>query len=433
MLNSLQSFFWPTLIAWLAYTQGHLQLGLGFFALWCAIGLVRAKRHLRAFNTWLSRDLNRPLPQLPGLWEEMVGRLYRKSKLQNRQQHSLTQALITFRSAAQAMPDGVITLDERDCIQWINGAAEAQFGLVAGRDVQQPLFNFVRHPEVVHALREQHWGKPVQVRNHRGQILAVQFVTFGAGQKLLLARDITQLEKLETMRRDFVANVSHELKTPLTVLAGFLETMQDYPDLPAEQQTYYIKLMYEQAMRMQNLVEDLLALSALEAGGQANDEAPIAMQALMQRLTQDGTNLSAGKHSIKLIACAEVNLLGHEAEVVSALANFVSNAVRYTPEQGEIRLSWAIRGDGCGVFSVQDTGIGIQAQHIPRLTERFYRVDRARSRDTGGTGLGLAIVKHVLTRHQAQLEIESEYGKGSQFSAVFPANRILPTPSQSTH
>ncbi|RCS58652.1 phosphate regulon sensor histidine kinase PhoR [Parvibium lacunae] len=387
--------------------------------------LYRDAASLKKFTDWVKRDLSRPLPRLPQSWEELIGLMYRSSKLRARQQHTLTQALLSFRSAAQAMPDGVITLDANNHIEWLNATAESQFSLQGNRDLQQPLFNFVRQPEVADLLNAQQWGKVAHIRNHRGQTLAVQFVTFGAGQKMLLARDITQLEKLETMRRDFVANVSHELKTPLTVLAGFLETLQEHQDLPASQQSHYIHLMNDQAQRMRRLVEDLLTLSALEASAGASDERWLNLTELTNAITEDAYVLSQQQHQIQLSPPPAYLILGNESELRSALGNLVSNAVRYTPPGGTISLSWQETQDQLA-FHVADTGLGIEAQHLPRLTERFYRVDRARSHATGGTGLGLAIVKHALTHHQARLDVESELGKGSTFKAVFPLARFRP-------
>jgi two-component system phosphate regulon sensor histidine kinase PhoR len=256
-------------------------------------------------------------------------------------------------------------------------------------------------------------------------ILSVQLVEYGDAQRLLLSRDITKIERLETMRRDFVANVSHELKTPLTVLAGFLETIREVK-LPARQQEHYVALMSEQAERMQSLVADLLTLSALEADRGPTGDA-IDMSVLLARIEAAAAELSKARHTITFTADPNLNLFGSETEIASALTNLVTNAIRYTPDGGEICVSWSRIETAQGVyaqFAVSDTGIGIEAHHLPRLTERFYRVDRGRSRGSGGTGLGLAIVKHVLTRHQGRLEVTSSVGAGSRFVALFPESRI---------
>jgi two-component system phosphate regulon sensor histidine kinase PhoR len=249
----------------------------------------------------------------------------------------------------------------------------------------------------------------------------MQVVEYGENQRLVLTRDVTQFRQVERMRREFVANVSHELRTPLTVVSGFLETLRDEKDPEAARR--YIELMTAQAKRMERLVEDLLTLSSLESSPPPPMEQPIDMRALTERLGADARALSGGRHDIEVSAETGVNLVGSETEIASALGNLVSNAVRYTPAGGTVRLRWHATPDGAD-FDVEDTGIGIAPEHIPRLTERFYRVDRGRSRETGGTGLGLAIVKHALSRHGAVLDVASEPQKGSRFTARFGAARV---------
>jgi two-component system phosphate regulon sensor histidine kinase PhoR len=268
-------------------------------------------------------------------------------------------------------------------------------------------------------LRSEHGG---------GLALSVQLIPYGEAQKLLLSRDVTRLERVETMRRDFVANVSHELRTPLTVLAGFLETVQEL-ELDARRTRDYVNLMAEQARRMQRIVDDLLALSALESSPEPSLEERVDMEGVLARVKADADALSGGRHHIMLEATEGYDLAGAENEIASALGNLVSNAVRYTPPGGSVNVAWRASSSGAE-FVVEDTGIGIEPQHIARLTERFYRVDRGRSRETGGTGLGLAIVKHALARHQAGLEIQSEPGKGSRFTVRFPARRVIPAAIQ---
>jgi two-component system phosphate regulon sensor histidine kinase PhoR len=254
--------------------------------------------------------------------------------------------------------------------------------------------------------------------------LEIQLVPFGDNQKLLLCRDITPLEKIETMRRDFVANVSHELRTPLTVVGGFLETLEDMDHDMPESTRHYFHLMQEQTGRMRRLVEDLLTLSRLESSQNVPQETSIDVPAMLRMVLTEAKSLSNGRHQLSLDCDESLHLNGASEELHSAFGNLVTNAIRYTPDGGDISLSWHLRGNEA-VFSVRDTGIGIEPQHLSRLTERFYRVDSSRSRATGGTGLGLSIVKHILTRHQARLEVESESGKGSVFSAVFPAARVV--------
>jgi two-component system phosphate regulon sensor histidine kinase PhoR len=253
--------------------------------------------------------------------------------------------------------------------------------------------------------------------------LAIQVVPFGVAEKLLIARDVTQLEAVARMRRDFIANVSHELKTPLTVISGFVETLQEL-DLDERQRSRFLQLMREQAASMQRLVEDLLTLSTLESEHNPLSDDRFAIVPLLLAVSADAKGLSKGSHDISLHIGDTATVMGGREELASAFGNLVSNAIRYTPAGGTIKLAWRIDPDGTGVLSVTDSGIGIAVEHLPRLTERFYRVDRSRSRATGGTGLGLAIVKHVLLRHQADLEIASEPGKGSTFAVRLPAKRV---------
>jgi two-component system phosphate regulon sensor histidine kinase PhoR len=319
-------------------------------------------------------------------------------------------------------------LDARDRIQWANARAAAHLGVDRVRDVGAAIVNLVRQPAFVHYLAANDYREPVIVQSSResGMTLSVQIVPYGVEEKLLMSRDITRLETVARVRRDFIANVSHELKTPLTVLAGFLETLADL-ELDADKRRRYIALMQEQAQSMQRLVDDLLALSALESEQATSHQAEFAISPLMEKVAADARALSGGRHDISLSIADPAALSGNRDELASAFGNLVSNAVHYTPEGGRIALGWRIERGG-GVFSVSDTGIGIAAEHIPRLTERFYRVDRSRSRATGGTGLGLAIVKHVLIRHQAELDVQSEPGRGSVFSVRFPPERVHAAP-----
>jgi two-component system phosphate regulon sensor histidine kinase PhoR len=321
----------------------------------------------------------------------------------------------------EALPDGVVILDGANRIEWCNRTAERQLMLDSRADLGQNIANLVREPEFVEYLGGPQ-DKPVRITRGPGIALSLQLIPVGETQKLLLARDVTQTERVDAMRRDFVANVSHELRTPLTVLVGFLETMRELK-LDPQRQRDYLGMMQEQAARMQRIIDDLLTLSALDAAPPASSDKRVAVRPLLERLKADAEALSGGKHTISLSIDAANDVLGVESELASAFGNLVSNAIRYTPPGGTVTLAWREGPDGAR-FSVVDTGIGIEPEHIPRLTERFYRIDRSRSRETGGTGLGLAIAKHALARHDATLEIESELGKGSRFSARFPARRL---------
>lgn len=365
------------------------------------------------------------VPDVSGWWEELVALIYRHLRLQQRQQQALNNALVSFREAAQALPDGVVTMEGDYRINWCNETSEDHLSIKLTTDIGQPLINLVRQPEFSAYLANRQWDKPLIMRapTQTNRVLSIQVISYGDHQMLLLTRDITQVEKLENMRRDFVANVSHELKTPLTVLSGFLETLRELPLSPT-QQAEYLKLMSDQAYRMERLVEDLLTLSSLESGSKQPLDEDINMGLLVTRLKVDAKGLSGGQHPLTFDCDGDLHIKGAEAELFSAFSNLVSNAIRYTPKAGAITVRWGTDEQGNGRFSVQDSGIGIEPQHIPRLTERFYRVDRSRSRESGGTGLGLAIVKHVLTRHGGYLDIKSELGKGSLFIAVIPKHRL---------
>jgi two-component system phosphate regulon sensor histidine kinase PhoR len=400
---------------------------------WAAVAVVLAlraayhARQLGALFRWLRRPALETLPAGSGVWEEMLAGLHRHLKGRGEEQARLAEALERFRAAGRALPDGVVILDRELRMEWCNPTAERHFGIDARRDLGQPVTHFVRHPDFVAYMEKGEYGEPVTLRLPRSDsVLQLRLIEFGEERKLLSSRDVTTEERLDTMRRDFVANVSHELKTPVTVLAGFVETLGDPAiEMSGPQRKRYLGLMAEQARRMQRLIEDLLTLSALEASAAPEEERPIEVGPLVAQLAEEARALSGGRHKLVVRVERDCRLTGSEKELHSAFSNLVSNAVRYTPEGGTVTLFWALES-GRGVFGVQDTGIGVEPRHIPRLTERFYRVDQGRSRETGGTGLGLAIVKHVLTRHQAGLEVHSELGKGSVFRAVFPAQRISP-------
>jgi len=383
-------------------------------------------RNLGKLMNWAREPLGTPTPHAWGTWDHVFAALSRHSRVAYDQRERLSQTLARFREAAQAMPDGVIYLTRQNTIEWINLAAERHFGLDAVRDVGSAISNLVRQPDFVHYVELGEYQEPLLFKPVRNDnlTLSMQIVPFGEDLKMLLSRDISQLEKLENMRRDFVANVSHELKTPLTVVSGFVEMLHDsLEDFPADDARRYLKLASEQSVRMQQLIEDLLALSALETGAPMPVDDKVDVQGLLRSVAQEVELLSAGRHRVVIESGAAATLIGSQKEIHSALANLATNAVRYTPDGGEVRLIWQATHEGAEL-AVQDNGPGIDAQHLPRLTERFYRVDRGRSRETGGTGLGLAIVKHVLTRHQGTLEIQSEPGRGSRFAAHFPARRV---------
>jgi two-component system, OmpR family, phosphate regulon sensor histidine kinase PhoR len=395
-----------------------------FAACVCAI-LLYHLWHLGMLARWLANPVAGSVPEGLGTWDDVLTALHRHERDGMRRELLLAESLMRFRRATQALPDGVVILDAENRIEWCNDTAAAQLGLDTRADAGQAIANLIRAPAFVEYLAAGDPARtpPVKVPVGVGGVLALQLIPYGDSQKLLLARDVTQAERLETMRRDFVANVSHELRTPLTVLVGFLETVRELK-LDPQRTRDYLGMMQEQAARMHRIIEDLLTLSVLESAPPLTGDR-VRVRPLLERLRADAEALSGGRHKISLQAAPEVDILGSEAELSSAFGNLVTNAVRYTPQDGEVRLLWRDGPDGAS-FTVEDTGIGIAPEHIPRLTERFYRVDRSRSRETGGTGLGLAIVKHAVARHQASLDVDSKQGSGSRFTIRFPPSRTVP-------
>lgn len=385
-------------------------------------------RHLVALERWLQVSDHTPasIPAGSGAWDDVFAHLARYVRQHSQNQEQLSLALDRMRRITSAMPDGIVILDETDRIEWCNPVAELHLGISLSLDAGQQITYLVRQIPFVEYLAARKYSKPLILKQARQQgiIVSLQLVPYGFKQKLLISRDITRFEKVETMRRDFIANVSHELRTPLTVIGGFLETLSADEPVNADFNKRALALMTEQTTRMQRLVEDLLVLSRLENEQNKVNDKPVDVANLLRGTLQDAESLSAGRHQIKLNIATQDQLLGSEEELRSAFGNLISNAIRYTPDGGEISIHWE-KKEGQGLFFVQDSGIGIEPEHIPRLTERFYRVDSSRSRETGGTGLGLAIVKHVLSRHEARLEITSQVGKGSRFNIWFPARRLI--------
>ena len=381
-----------------------------------------------------------PLPAMPGVWGEAGNRMRRLLKDRDQQLKESHARLEEFLAAMQASPSGVVLLDAQGRIEWCNQIAAQHFGFDAQRDVLQHIANLVREPSFRAYMATADFSRDVVIAGsastpNRPVRLSVHAHSYGKDRKLLLSRDITAVELAEAMRRDFVANVSHEIRTPLTVLAGFIETLQTLP-LKEIERSRYLALMAQQSLRMQTLVSDLLTLSRLEGGAFPTANDWMTTSALLAQCEAEARALSAVSapqgHEIAFDAGPPSEIAGVQTEVYSALSNLVTNAIRYTPDKGLVRVSWKVLDDGRGEFKVWDSGPGIAPEHLPRLTERFYRIDRSRSRETGGTGLGLAIVKHVVQRHDAELRIQSQLGQGACFSIVFPAFRVRRIGSPST-
>ncbi len=410
---------------------------LGVFVgglLWFVVDLSRGGRLL----SWLRRGDFSNSVMRTGLWGEVSDRVRRLVRIREHAALESKERLQDFLAAFQASPNGVVLLDSQGAIEWFNQMAALHFGLDAQRDLLQHIGNLVRDPsfvshfsshdyvnEIIMPGRENTPARPVK--------LSVYLHPYGQGRLLLLSRDITAVEQAEAMGRDFIANVSHEIRTPLTVLAGFVETLQSCP-LDETERERYLALMAQQAIRMQTLVSDLLTLSRLEGSPAPSHSEWVAVVVLLRQLEQDARALSAvlnpapdRRHQMSFEALAGIEIAGSPSELFSAMGNLVGNAIRYTPAGGDIQVRALTLPDGQLEFSVSDSGPGIAPEHLSRLTERFYRVDHSRSRDTGGTGLGLAIVKHVSQRHGAVLKIESTPGKGSVFTITFPASRVRET------
>jgi two-component system, OmpR family, phosphate regulon sensor histidine kinase PhoR len=373
---------------------------------------------------WLRGDLGRPAPRDAAFWGELGYRIEKALRQREREIEAERAQTREFLAAIEASPNGVLLLDRNDQIDWCNSVAADHLGLDPQRDLRQRITNLVRDPIFVAYLQDGRFDQPVSFDARRGQgTVSVLLRSYGDGNKLLLSLDVTERERTEAMRRDFVANVSHEMRTPLTVLAGFVETMASLPLTEVERRRV-LHLMEQQTTRMQALVSDLLTLAQLEGSPRPAMDQWVPASRLADLAQAEGLPLSAGRHGLAVSADRTAELAGSSTELQSALGNLVTNAVRYTPEGGRIEIRWLDRPDGGGCFEVADTGPGIAREHLPRLTERFYRVDGSRSRDSGGTGLGLSIVKHVMQRHGGEIQIESEAGNGSTFRLVFPSSRV---------
>lgn len=381
-------------------------------------------KNLFKLHNWMS-DRKKELPDAQGYWGEIFNELYLLEEQKKKQQKLLSTALSRFKKAAEALPDGIVILSQHNFIEWINPVASTSLGIKYPQDAGQKISNLIRHPGFQRYLEKNNFSKTMTFPspNNVDNTLTIQIIPFGYKQKMVFCRDITHITKLEEMRTTFVSNVSHEMRSPLTVLSGYLEMFSDKP--PQDEKSFKLGIdnMYQQAMRMQRLVTDLLALSKMETAPVEHTKL-VDVPALLISLKENAEILGQGKHhDISLQVDKELNLRGNIDELHSLFANLINNAVRYTPENGVIKIKWEISNEKA-VFSVKDNGPGIASQHISHLTERFYRADVDRSRESGGTGLGLAIAKYAVERHDGSLAISSELGKGSTFSCYFPKQRF---------
>jgi two-component system phosphate regulon sensor histidine kinase PhoR len=427
----------PKLLFWV---PALLRLGLLFaFAglVWWWMGLVAGLSlalaatvtaiivqlsYLQKLGEWLEHPQETRLPDGWGAWTEAFARLYHLRRDDKKHQAELTEWLARFRQAMHLLPEGVAIMDDVLFLEWCNPALERHLGLTMERDKGLRVTNLVRHPDFIDYIILGRYEQPLTLA-FRGRKIECRIIPFENRRQILVTHDATDTERIEAMRRDFIANASHELRTPLTVIVGFLEIAMGDPGLDVTTRTAHLTLMTEQAQRMQRLIQDMLTLSRLESDEFPLKRERVDIKLLVESIAAEARALSGGRHTIE-VAVDGPDVMGSMEELRSAFANLASNAVRYSPNGGTIRLAWS-RGPDALAFAVTDCGIGIDPEHIPRLTERFYRVDKSRSRETQGTGLGLAIVKHVLLRHGGKLTITSQPGKGSTFAATLP-NTSLP-------
>jgi two-component system phosphate regulon sensor histidine kinase PhoR len=380
--------------------------------------------NLLRLSWWLWVDRSMTPPPGRGSWEPLLYGLHQMQLRNKKRRKELGNLIKRFRSGAESLPDAVVLTTEEGTIFWCNGLAQQLLGLRWPDDNGQNILNLLRYPEFTRYLTSKDFNRPLTLVLNNGRHLEFRVMSYSEEQWLLVARDVTQMHQLEGARRNFFANVSHELRTPLTVLQGYLEMMQDQ-SLEGPLRDKALGTMREQTSRMEGLVKQLLTLSRIEAAPAMALNEKIDVPLMLRVVEREAQTLSQQKHALQFDIDPQLKVFGNEEQLRSAISNLVYNAVNHTPEGTHITVRWQHVEHGAK-FSVADNGPGISAEHIPRLTERFYRVDKARSRQTGGSGLGLAIVKHALSHHEARLDIESKVGRGTTFSFVLPERLIVP-------
>ncbi|NMY35722.1 phosphate regulon sensor histidine kinase PhoR [Pseudomonas lundensis] len=402
------------------YYGWSLAAGVALYLGWTLKQLLRLHDWLR------NHQPDEAPPDGYGLWGEVFDSIYHLQRRDQRVRGRLQAVIDRVQESTAALKDAVVMLDSDGNLEWWNRAAETLLGLKTPQDSGQPVTNLVRHPRFKEYFEQDSYAEPLDIPSPVNDHLRIQlYITrYGNNEHLMLVRDVTRLHQLEQMRKDFIANVSHELRTPLTVICGYLETLLDNVDDVNPRWKRPLSQMQQQGERMQTLLNDLLLLAKLEATDYPSDNQPVPIDSLLRTIKNDAQALSGQRNqTITLDVEADIALKGSETELRSAFSNLVFNAVKYTQDGGSIRIRWWADGSGAHL-SVQDSGVGIDNKHLPRLTERFYRVDSSRNASTGGTGLGLAIVKHVLLRHRARLEISSVLGHGSTFTCHFPPVQV---------
>jgi two-component system phosphate regulon sensor histidine kinase PhoR len=383
--------------------------------------LARAYWQLHCLNIWLWHSKKMSPPKIGGIWEHIYDGIYSLQKRNRARRKELGKIVRRFREGSEALPDAAVVVDANAAILWCNRLARIELGLHWPGDAGRRIYNFIRHPQFIEFYHAGRYDQPIEIPSpvNTERTLEYRIMPYGDRNLMVLIRDVTQLTQIEKMRKDFVANVSHELRTPLTVINGYLEMLPGNPDIPAEFVDKAFKEMSTQSSRMQTLIEELLILSRIEASNERVHDKLVDVPLLLSAIKIDAETLNkAKKHNIVMQVDQDLQVYGIENELRSAFSNLLFNAINYTPDNGEIIVQWNLRAQQAH-FSVQDNGEGIEAKHLSRLTERFYRVDKARSRTTGGSGLGLSIVKHVLSHHNSHLNINSSVGQGSKFFFAF--------------
>ena len=425
-MSGARSLFKPVLICLTAATLAGLVIGHVGWTLAAALAVLLAwqLRQTLRLRQWLQNPEQEP-PEAKGIWGDLFDGLYHRQRKQRRDREQLLAVIARMQDSTSALRDAVIMLDAHGNLEWWNPSTERLLGLKSPQDVGQPILNLIRHPQFKTYFEKGDYQQTLELTSPVQDALRLQFqiTEYGQGLRLMLARDVTHIHQLEQMRKDFVANVSHELRTPLTVITGYLETLLEHGESVPPRWQRALNQMQQQGARMQHLLDDLLLLARLEATEHPSEQTPQALAPLLNSIYQDAQLLSDGAHTFELAIEPELYLKGSYHELRSAFSNLIFNAVKYTPKGGAIMIHASQSSQGVHI-EVRDTGPGIDARHIPRLTERFYRIDSSRHSATGGTGLGLAIVKHVLLRHNGKLTIESEVGVGSCFRCDFPHHAV---------
>ena len=375
---------------------------------------------------WLNSPSLSNLPHGTGIWQQIFTKHYQVFKKNKNSKKELVSALEQFTQAAEALVDGVVALNENNEIIWSNNKAKIMFNLNIKKDIGQPINYIFRNTKLINYLDKANFDESITINLDANlkKVIEVKILLFGEKQKVLIAKDISQAIKIEANRKEFISNVSHELKTPLTVISGFIETLEDMTEFKNKDHKKIFKTMSSQAYRMTKLVDDLLLLSNVESNLFQNRSEKLQIKIIINKIKKSISSIDAKKHKIKYLINENLNIYGSKKEIESAFYNLITNAIRYTENNGSISISWGLI-NGLPIFEVKDNGCGIEQKHIDRITERFYRVDPDRSRDTGGTGLGLSIVKNIIKQHNGELKITSEVGKGSSFKLIFDKESII--------